>query len=98
MDTDSKIVFGNYLCFIRVNLWLKSFAHTFRDVDARHNRIAQRNTVTIMSGEKQIRRLGFNFVQQAFELSVADIVLRNRLWIKRDVLKCRLAFYTEQHS
>ncbi len=40
MDIDSKIVFGNYLCFICVNLWLKEFSRALRNVHAGNNRIA----------------------------------------------------------
>src|SRR6478736_5134828 len=88
--------FSEKAAFICVPLRLKKFPHTLRDVHARNNGIAQRNAVAVMPGEKEVRRLGFEVVQQLAVFSVADVVLRNRSGPALGVCKYRLATNSEQ--
>ena len=58
----------------------------------------KRNAVAIMAGEKQIRGRCFDFGHQLAVTAIADVVLRNRLWIKGAMPECRLALHPEQHA
>src|SRR5260370_16363919 len=67
----------------------------FRSVAAGHNRVAQRNAITIMTGQEQAGRFGLDFRHHFTVFAIADIILRDGPGIKHRMLKSLLAPYAQ---
>src|SRR5436190_18849762 len=67
------------------------------EIAARHDRIAERHAVPIMSGKEKTWGLRLNVIHQFAVAAKTDVVLRNCAWIKDAVLESGFAAHAQQY-